>query len=268
MTGEDPVVSGFSTTKPNVARMYDYFLGGKDNFAADRTAAAEIVRAAPYVRQRVQENREFLGRAVRHMANAGIRQFVDLGTGLPTQENVHHVAQRVSPGCRVVYVDNDPMVLAHGRALLANRSDTVVIQADLRDPEDVLAHRDLRRLIDLDEPVAVLMLAVLHFFPDTDGPEDVVAALAGRMARGSYMVISHATAEKMAPDKLAKAVQTYAMTSAGSITPRSPERIAGFFEGFELLEPGVVPVARWRPDGTPRLDPPGPIFLGGVARKP
>lgn len=259
---------GFNPTTPNVARMYDYFLGGKDNFAADREAAEKIIEVAPNVLQKVRENRAFLGRAVHFLAaEAGISQFLDLGAGLPTRDNVHEVAQRVSSGSRVVYVDNDPVVLTHARELLARDSQTTVVQADIRDPAKVLDHPGATELIDLSRPIAVLMVAVLHFVPDDEKPGDIVAAFRERMAPGSHLVISHATPGVMSRSNLTEATNTYSTTSAGSITPRSPEEVERFFGDFELLQPGLVPVAQWRTGTPPAEGIPGSDFVAGVARR-
>lgn len=268
MRTDDKTHDSFDATTPNVARMYDYFLGGKDNYAADREAAQKIIELAPNVLQKVRENRAFLGRAVQFIASdAGISQFLDLGTGLPTQDNVHEVAQRATSGPRVVYVDNDPVVFAHGQALLARESQTTVIQADMRDPAKIFDHPGTTELIDLSRPLAVLMVAILHFIPDVEEPGGIVAAFRERMAPGSHLVISHATPGVMSPGKLTEAVNTYSTTSAGSITPRSPEEIESLFGDFELLEPGLVPVAQWRPQIPPAEGIPGSDFVVGVARK-
>ena len=279
---------GVNSGVPNVARIYDYFLGGKDNFASDRTAAAKIAEAAPDVVRRVQENREFLGRTVRFLAAAGIRQFIDVGTGLPTQENVHQVARRLAPASRVAYVDNDPVVVLHAQALLATDSCTIAIEADMRDPAAILRRVTEQEFIDLTQPVAILMFAVLHFIPDSAQAARIVDTFREQMAAGSYLAITHATAGNMSAGNLAQAVQTYSTSSAGSITVRSHEQIAALFDGLELEEPGVVPVSQWRPasNGSQQAEativkfpgplpgmaspaaPEGPVFLGGLARKP
>jgi S-adenosyl methyltransferase len=282
----ETVSRGVHSDVPNVARIYDYFLGGKDNFAADRAAAVKIAEAAPDVVERVRENRQFLGQAVRFLASVGIRQFLDIGTGLPTQENVHQVARRLVPGARVAYVDNDPVVVLHAQAILATDRDTIAIEADMREPAAILRRVTEQGFIDLEQPVAILMLAVLHFIPDTDQAVQIVAAFREQMSAGSYLVISHASAGNMKAGNLAQAVQTYSTSSAGSITPRSHEQIEALFDGLELEGAGVVPVARWRPGSHgPQLAEPGviqfphwrsgrptppatdgPVFLGGVAR--
>lgn len=258
---------GVNITLPNVARIYDYFLNGKDNFAADRAAATAIVATAPDVAQRVKENRAFLGRAVRFAAEAGVRQFIDVGTGLPTRDNVHQVAQRLVPDVHVVYVDNDPVVLVHARALLATDANTVVVDADMREPAKILQLAQENEFIDLDQPVAILMLAVLHFLPDIDQAAEIVATFRQAMAPGSYLVISHGTAGDMSQQNLSQAVQTYATTSTGSLTLRSPAEIESFFDGLELQEPGLVPVAHWRPEEECPATTSGAKFLAGVARK-
>lgn len=267
----------FNPNVPNVARIYDCLLGGKDHFAADRAAAATIAEAAPEVVQRVRENREFLGRVVRFLAAAGIRQFIDIGTGLPTRENVHQVARRITPDARVAYVDNDPVVVVHAQAILATDAGTMAIEGDMRDPASILRRVTEQGFIDLTQPVAILMLAVLHFIPDTTQAVKLVAEFREQMAAGSYLVISHATAGDMSEDNLAQAVKTYAASSAGSITPRSYDQIKAFFDKLEMEEPGLVPVAHWRPGSAGPLPaepaareatPPvtdGPVFLGGVA---
>jgi S-adenosyl methyltransferase len=259
-----------NTDVPNVARIYDFFLGGTDNFAADRAAAAKISEAAPEVAQRVRENREFLGRAVRFLSCAGIRQFLDIGSGLPTRENVHQVARQLIPGARVAYIDNDPVVVVHARALLGSDPDAAAIEADMREPTVILRRVAEQGLIDLAQPVAILMLAVLHFVPDTAEAAQIVVTFREQMAAGSYLVITHATAGNMSSGDLAQAVQTYSTSSAGSITPRSPDQVRALFDGLELEEPGVVPAAYWRlessgPQAAPAMY--GPTFLGGLARK-
>jgi O-methyltransferase involved in polyketide biosynthesis len=262
------VGGGLDPTTPNVARMYDYYLGGKDNFAADRDAAERIMKIMPHAAGWVRANRGFLVRAVEALADAGIRQFIDIGTGLPTQDSVHQVAQRTASGSRVVYVDVDPVVVSHGRALLATDAESTVIQADLRRPEDILEHPETRALIDFDRPVGVLLVAVLQFIPDDREVAEVVARLRAALVPGSHLVISHITADEVAPDVATEGREIYSTTSLGSITPRGPEQIASLFEGLDLLEPGLVGVEYWRAG---RRTPGGPSplgFLGAVARTP
>ncbi|WP_327007703.1 SAM-dependent methyltransferase [Dactylosporangium sp. NBC_01737] len=254
------------------ARRYDFWLGGKDNFAADRLSAQRIAAAHPNVRTGVLENRAFLGRAVRYLAaDAGIRQFLDIGTGLPAANNVHEVAQGIAPHSRVVYVDNDPIVLVHARALLTSTPPgrTAYIDADLRDPASILASPDLHAVLDLRQPVALLLVAVLHFLTDADQPQQVVQTLLSALPPGSFLVLSHATTDFMTEQQRAG----LAALSKGDSVPfcaRPGEQIDRFTTGLEPVEPGLVSVAHWRADGLP---PPRPsdaevACYGVVARKP
>lgn len=253
------------TSTPNPARIYDYLLGGKDNFPADREAAEEVLALAPEVRAVARENRAFLRRAVRYLAGeAGIRQFLDVGTGIPAQGNVHQVAQQVAPDARVVYVDNDPIVLLHARALLAG-NHTTIIQADLREPAAILDHPELREVIDFDQPVAVLLLAILHFITDEEDPAGIVTRLRDAMAPGSYLALSHGTAD-FRPEATLKAAQVYDRATAPLVL-RSHAQIGRFFDGLELVPPGLVQVTAWRPDGElPDGWATSPAY-GGIARK-
>lgn len=247
-TGDDEwVATDLETDRPHSARIYDYWLGGKDNYAPDRAAAEYAIRAAPDIPAAARENRAFLRRAVDLCAREGVRQFIDIGAGLPTRGNVHEIAQATAPGSRVVYVDNDPIVLAHGRALLADNSSTTVINADLRAADRLLDHPELLELVDYREPVAVLMLAVLHFVDD-DRAAAAVEAVRERTVPGSYLVVSHSTDEGH-PERAAEVAKAWKDTRTG-ITPRGRTRVREFFDmGFELLEPGVVHVPEWRPEG-------------------
>jgi SAM-dependent methyltransferase len=240
--------AGIDPTVPSVARIYDYLLGGKDNFASDRAAANKLIELTPNVREGVQANRRFLSRAVNLLVEAGVRQFLDIGAGLPTQENVHQVALRAAPDSRVVYVDNDPIVLTHGRALLADNGQTIVVDGDLRNPEAILGDPRIREHIDFDQPVGLLLLAVLHFIPTDDVAESVMATLRNRLAPGSGVVISHLSFGDLDEDKLREGRELYTRTSAGSATPRPRAQILRFFDGFELVEPGLVPTEDWRPE--------------------
>ncbi|TYB42860.1 SAM-dependent methyltransferase [Actinomadura chibensis] len=251
---------------PNAARMYDYYLGGKDNYPADRAAAEKIMALGPS-RDICIANRRFLGRAVRLAARQGITQFLDLGTGLPTQDNVHEVAKRVAPDARVVYVDNDPVVLAHARALRAIDDTTTVVRQDVREPGRILAHREVERLIDFSRPVAVLFVAILHCLTDEEDPWGVVRTFAERMAPGSHLIVSHLT-DDAHPEIGAAAREVYDGANAPLIH-RSHAAISRFFEGFDLLEPGVTAVNEWRPDDEEdRTRPGGEWFYVGVGRKP
>ncbi|WP_019634279.1 SAM-dependent methyltransferase [Actinomadura atramentaria] len=260
-----PGTWGFDVTVPNVARIYDYLLGGKDNFEADRRAAERLLAAAPETIVTVRENREFLRRAVRELARAGVRQFVDVGAGLPTASNVHEVAREVVPDARVVYVDNDPVVVTHGRALLAGRPGVTVVEGDVRDPAALLADPGLRAVVDFAEPVAVLLLAVLHFVPDESDPEGVVAALRAPLCPGSALVLSHVTNEGSRPEAVSATNSVYDNASA-RITLRSRERVAGLFAGLTLEEPGLVYAPEWRPERRSPLDPASSFLLVGVGR--
>ncbi|SDR24710.1 SAM-dependent methyltransferase [Thermostaphylospora chromogena] len=258
---------GIDPNIPSPARIYDYLLGGKDNFAADRAAAEKLLELTPNAREGVRINRRFLSRAVRFLAGTGIRQFLDIGAGLPTQENVHQVAQRVAPDSRVVYVDNDPIVLAHGRALLAENERTIVVQGDLRKPEDILSDPEVTGLLDFDRPVGLLLVAVLHFIPDHDEVGRILATLRGRLAPGSGVVISHLSYGDLDEDRIREGREIYKNSTAGAVMPRTREQIVRFFDGFEVVEPGVVPTDQWRPeeDGEPVLPPlPGVDGYSGV----
>jgi hypothetical protein len=268
----DDWTTRINTGVPNPARIYDYLLGGKDNFPADREIAEQMLAIAPVAREVVEDNRKFLRRAVEVLADAGARQFIDLGSGLPTQGNVHEIAQAAAPGSRVVYVDNDPMVVAHSRALLAG-DNTVAIEGDLRQPDKVLGHPEVRELIDFGQPVALLLLAILHFVPDDEDPFGIVARYRDALPAGSHLAISHGTRDipqrpDLSPEEMAdmgaKVEQLYQLTTASLVT-RTRAEVERFFDGLELLEPGVVEIQRWRPDGRSSLLPGG--FYGGVARK-
>ncbi|MEU7878044.1 SAM-dependent methyltransferase [Microbispora bryophytorum] len=239
---------GIDVTVPSVARIYDYLLGGKDNFAVDRAAAEKLIELTPNAREGVRTNRRFIRRAVTLMAREGIRQFLDIGAGLPTQENVHQVALGEAPDARVVYVDNDPIVLAHGRALLADNDRTIVVDGDLREPEAILGDPRINEHIDFGEPVGLLMVAVLHFVPGTENAGRVVATLRDRLAPGSAMAISHLSYGDLDEDKIREGRELYKNTSAGAVTPRTHAELLRFFDGFDLVEPGLVVTEEWRPE--------------------
>jgi hypothetical protein len=269
----DDWTTTINTGAPNPARIYDYFLGGKDNFPADRQVADQVLAIAPVAREVVEDNRAFLRRAVRVLTReAGIRQFVDLGSGLPTQGNVHEIAQAIAPDARVVYVDNDAMVVTHSRALLAG-DNTIAVQADLREPGAILGHPEVRKLIDFDRPVALLLLAILHFVPDDQNPHGIVARFRDLLPAGSYLALSHSTRDvpvrpDMTPAEMTemgtKVQRLYQMTTT-SIVPRTRAQVERFFDGFDLVEPGLVEIQRWRPDSQSSLLPGG--FYGGAGRK-
>ncbi|WP_308042794.1 SAM-dependent methyltransferase [Micromonospora sp. PLK6-60] len=241
--------AGLDTSVAHSARLWNYLLGGKDNFAADREAAEQVLALMPELVQSARFNREFLGRAVRHLAGeCGIRQFLDIGTGLPTANNTHQVAQAAAPESRVVYVDNDPMVLVHARALLTSSPEgaTDYIEADLRDPERILA--EAARTLDFDQPMAIMLLGILNFVVDDDEATAIVRRLVAAMPAGSYLVVSHPTRE-VNPEAVDRAVQMWNAGGSAPMAVRTPAEIARFLDGLELLEPGLVTCSRWRPDG-------------------
>jgi S-adenosyl methyltransferase len=271
---EHPAPVGIDVNTPNVARMWDYQLGGKDNFAADRAAADAVNEAlrnmnVPGGKEVARENRAFLGRAVRFLtAEAGIRQFVDIGAGLPTQGNVHEIAQQIAPDARVAYVDYDPVVLAHGRALLAGDDQANIIQADMRRPEELLAHPDVRSLVDLTQPVGVLMIAVLHLLVDEEDPAGIVDRFMAAVPVGSYLVISHSTRDARPEAADVLTAQFSRSKTTAPIVPRSRVEIARFFAGVELVRPGLVYASEWRPDpDQPAAEEGARWLLAGVGRK-
>ena len=268
--GHRPV--DLQTDRPHPARVYDYLLGGKDNFAADRAAAEEGLRANPNSRIPPRANRAFLGRAVRYLAGeAGISQFLDIGTGIPTSPNVHEVAQAVEPAARIVYVDNDPIVLTQARALLTAgpQGRTAYIDADLRDIDAILGSAELQRTLDLGRPVGLLLIAVMHFIPDEDDPWALAARLLAALPSGSYLALSHLTGD-FDPAAWAGVVAIY-RRSGVTMKVRPKPDIERFFAGLDLIDPGVVSLPRWRPDpsdvGRPPSDAAVSVY-GGVARKP
>ncbi len=249
---------------PNVARIYDFLLGGKDNFAADREAAWKILKELPCAALAGRQNREFLTRVVRVLADSGVRQFLDIGSGLPVQDNVHEVAQAVAPDSRVVYVDYDNVVVSHAKALLQSGSPRVaVVEADLRDPRKIL--EGAADLLDFSEPVAVLMFAVLHFLTDADQPGEVVRSLAEALVPGSALALSHVTGDGTAPAASQAAQQVYRGASA-QVVPRSRRDITGFFDGLDLVAPGVTDINLW-PGRSSRPEAPLTLY-GGLAQKP
>ena len=237
------------TSVAHIARVYDYFLGGKDNFPADREAAARILKGNPGMRDTCREQREYLRRAVRFLAEAGIRQFIDIGTGLPTQENTHEVAQKTAPDARVAYIDNDPIVLAHARVLMADQDHgrTVFIHADAREPGKLLADPALADVIDFTQPVAVLLIGILHFMPDSDDPGKLIRTLLDAVPAGSYLAISHGTPD-YAPE-MGGAVQAAYQASSMPCRVRTAAEVMALLDGVELVDPGLVLLAEWRPDG-------------------
>lgn len=239
--------SGIDVTRPNVARMYDYSLGGKDNFTADREAVKKVMEVAPGLPAGARANRRFLGRAVRFAAASGVRQFLDLGAGLPSQGNVHEVARQVRPDAHVVYVDNDPVVAVHARAILAGDERTAAIQGDFRRPETILGHDAVGRLLDLSEPIAVLSVATLHFVTDEEGPAGIVGAFAEHMVEGSQLILSHVTYDGQRPEQVDVARCVYRNATAPWVF-RGRDEVMRLFDGFTLVEPGLVTLSQWRPD--------------------
>jgi hypothetical protein len=248
--------------------VYDFYLGGFHNFAADREMGRQAVQMWPELPEIMKANRGFLRRAVEFLVGAGVRQFLDLGSGIPTVGNVHEVAQRAAPDTRVVYVDNDPIAVEHSRAILAGDEQTAVVRADLREPDSVLVQPEVRRMLDSDQPVAVLMVAVLHFVPDEADPAGLVARFRDAVPPGSHLALSHATAGEQA-GRAAEHRSLYQRT-ATPMTMRTREQIVALFDGFEPVEPGVVYLPQWRPDpGTRAVDRPERLAgLVGVGRKP
>jgi SAM-dependent methyltransferase len=254
--------------RPSVARVYDYFLGGSHNFAVDRAMAAQLEQAAPDIAELMRANRAFMRRAVRFMVSAGVRQFLDIGSGIPTVGNVHEIAQRANPDTRTVYVDIDPVAVAHSRAMLAGQDGTAVVRGDLRDPDPILASPEVAKLIDFSEPVGLLIVSVLHFLPDADDPQAAVAEFRSAMPTGSYFALSH-VARDLRVEEAAKVIHLYQQTGSQN-TARTPDEILAFFGEFALVEPGLVFLPQWRPDSPDEVDdqPERFLSLAGVGRKP
>ncbi len=271
-SGGSPAVEiappGVNANVPHSARIYDYWLGGKDNFAVDRAVGHAMAEIIPEMRAMAGENRRFVHRAARDLvAKEGIRQFLDIGTGIPTRPNLHEIAQQVAPETRVVYADNDPIVLVHARALMISSPEgrSEYISADLRDPESILHDPVLLETLDLSRPVGLTLIAILMLLADEEDPWDKVAALRDAMPSGSVVCITHPTAD-FAPDQVAHAVAV--ATGAGmTLVARTRAEVERFFGDWEMLEPGLVPVSAWRPD-EPVENPDAAYYWAGVARKP
>jgi len=267
MGTDTAAAAGVNTKVPSPARIYDYYLGGKDNFAADRAAAEKALSVVPQGREVARSNRQFLVRAVQYMASRGVRQFIDLGTGFPTPPSVHQTAAAslaVRP--RVVYIDNDPMVTSHNQALLTGSpvAAITVIHGDIRSPGQIFARQELWNAIDFSQPVGVLFVAVLHFIPDEDDPHDSVGAFCAQMAPGSFLAVSHITSDGTAPDVMATIRDAYRTASAPAVF-RSRAEIESFFTGLQVIHPGIVEVSAWR---TRTSQPLALRILGGVGMKP
>jgi hypothetical protein len=267
----DWVPRGIDPNIPSIARTYDYLLGGAHNFAVDRKLADAAERIMPRSREIAKLNRAFLRRAVLFMVESGIRQFLDIGSGVPTVGNVHEIAQMAAPEARIVYVDKDPVAVAHSELLLQDNEQTGVIQADLREPENILGHPETRRLLDLNEPIGLLMVMMLHYVPDEQDPGSVVATYRDAIASDSYLALSHVTADQRSDQIAAVAEEISHARSADQLSYRTHAEVVRFFAGFELVEPGVVGCGLWRPDGPGGIsdDPESNAHVyAGIGRKP
>ncbi len=253
------------TSVAHPARMYDFYLGGKAHFAADRKAAGQVLTLLPEGRDMAVANRAFLGRVVRFLARNGISQFLDIGTGIPSPGSTREVIHGISPGARVVYVDNDPIVIAHTRSLLAGGGPVSVVHADLRDPEGLLGNPGVRNFLDFGKPIAVLLVAVLHFIRDREEPHRLVRTLRDAMPPGSYLAISHGT-QDFSPERAMAAVRGYDEATAPFVL-RTRDEIARFFDGLQLVEPGLVQLPFWRPEDEAAGDPETIWLYAGVGRK-
>jgi hypothetical protein len=260
---------GFDTTVSHSARIWNYWLGGKDNYAADRQAGDKVAAMLPSIVVQARADRAFLGRAIRYLAGeAGIRQFLDIGTGLPTADNTHEVAQRVAPESRIVYADNDPLVLLHARTLLASTPEGACdyVEGDLHDPDKILA--EAARTLDFGQPVALMLLGILHHISDTDEAQEIVRRLTAALVPGSFLTINHSTSA-VHGEAMEEAVRHWNRVGTPPMTLRSPQQIARFFDGLDLLAPGVVSCSRWRPDPSQWAKQPAEVDeFCGVARKP
>lgn len=254
--------------RPSPARIYDYLLGGSHNLAVDRAFAEQVIEVMPDAPAGARANRAFLYRAVRYLVDAGVRQFLDLGSGIPTAGNVHEVAQRAASDTRVVYVDIDPVAVAHSRSLLADNDRADVVQADLRDPDRILDSPQAKALLDLSEPVGLLMVAILHVIPAADEPAGLVSRLRDRIAAGSYLTIGHGTADSRPTD--GAKLEEISRRTPTPMTLRSRAHVERFFDGFELVDPGLVWVPQWHPEpgDDPGEHPEQSANYGGVGRKP
>jgi hypothetical protein len=257
----------FDASRPHVARVYDYLLGGKDNFAADRAIGDKMLASIPAVQLGVRAQRDVLGRVVRYLVrDVGVRQLLDIGSGLPTADNVHEIAQRIDPATRVVYLDNDPIVLSHAEALLGDNKATFVVDGDLRDPAGIVANPDVRKHLDWEQPIGLLMCGILHYVLDEEQPAEVVATLYDALPSGSYVFIHHLLAIE---DPAAAVLQEQMRSGLGRAQFRTLDEVRVLFDGLEFVEPGLVPVPDWRPEPpTVRDHPVLEMACAGVARKP
>jgi hypothetical protein len=234
------------TSRPHPARMYDYFLGGRDNYEVDREAAERVLEVVPEVVLGARSNRDFLRRAVGHLVHSGVRQIIDIGTGIPTSPNTHEIAHAIDPSVRVAYIDNDPIVATHAGARLLGTGNTGFFLGDMRKPRSILEHPTIGELIDVRQPVALMLVSVLHFVPDSEDPAGLMAAYREALPPGSHLVLSHATGD-FHGDRADDVAAVYKNATA-SLTPRSHAEVLALFDGFDLVEPGLVQVHEWRPD--------------------
>jgi hypothetical protein len=262
--GTQEMATAREAVLPSPARIYDYLIGGKDNFAVDRAAARELLSVFPDARRAARANRGFLVRALWFLAARGIRQYIDLGTGFPTSPNVHEVTRQVLPDARVAYVDNDLVVTSHNRALQATTPGVVAVHGDIRRSDEILSNPGLLSVIDFADPVAVLLVGVLHFITPREDPAAIVATFRDRLAPESYLVISHGVSDGTDPLTVEKVTRAYSGATA-AVTPRTSSDVAAFFDGCELVEPGLVDVTRWRPERRTRSK--GIQVAAGVGRK-
>jgi len=259
---------GIDLTVPSVSRMYDYYLGGSHNFEVDRAAARQAIQAWPGLPKIMQANRAFMRRAIRFAIQEGINQFLDIGSGIPTFGNVHEVAHALDRSARVVYVDNDPVAVAHSRAVLEGDSRAGIVSADFRSPQDILESPEAENLLDLDKPLVLMLVALLHFIEDRDEPRKSIAELARHLAPGSLLVLSHGSPDGGPVRDRGAALQEVYSTASAPLIIRSKDEIAQFFEEFEMVEPGLVALPRWRPDSpTEHEDPVVYSGFAGVGRK-
>jgi SAM-dependent methyltransferase len=268
MDQPDWAPEAIDTERPTAARVYDYLLGGSHNFAADREMAHKAMIMMPDIVLQAQANRAFLSRAVSFLAEAGVRQFLDIGSGIPTRGNVHEVAQKTAPDSRVVYVDIDPIAVSHSRQILVDNDHATVIQEDLRNAEAILDHPETRKMLDFTQPVALLLVAVLHVIPDSDDPHAIVARLRDRLAPGSYLVIGHGTADSRPLE--GKELEHLSRQTPTALSGRPLYEVERFFKGFTLVEPGVVWAPLWRPESPDEVpdNPADSSNYAGVGRKP